>query len=235
MRVVRFIAMVLPIVIAAAGCSKEDEKRVSAPEPPDAAVPEVLEAQWITDPRALGSAVQAAAGNPLVQRAVVEAPHPRLTPMPEYALRAVGSAADGSRVGVTMLPYMVDQDSTHAVFISLLERDGRQLAEFSELIFGRAPTSLETGFSSIMIGNRVGWFRGGSTYLVGSDGSTKLSSGRFNWEKWTKCFMENAPAGCTAGRDIADDIAPGIPSAGVIGCSAGTVIVAIGCAIGFFR
>jgi hypothetical protein len=233
MRVVRCIAIVLPLAIAL-GCSRDDPKQATAPIPPGASAPGVLEAHWITEQSALVGAVRAAEASPLVQRALSEAANPRLTPMPQYAVRAVGRATDGSKAGVTILPYIVDQDQTHAVFVSLLERDGRQLAEFSELILGRAPTSLESGFSPIMIGDRLGYYRDGSTYSADKSGAPRLAPERWNAQKFLKCFSENADKGCAAGSAVGSAIAPEYPAAASAGCGIGVAVVAIGCAVAAF-
>ena len=233
MKVFRCLAIVLPLAIAAAGCSRDEPKPVTAPEPA-AAAPSVQEAHWIDNPEALSGAVRVAQASPLVQRAISDTPIPRLTPMPQYAVRAVGSLSDGSRAGMTILPFIAGHDSTHAVFITLLEHDGHPLAEVGELILGRAPTSLETGFVQIMVGGRVGWFRGGSTYGPGLDGSAKLSSERWRAEKFNRCFLENAGIGCQAGSGFGRAIAPEIPAAASIGCGLGVAAVAVGCAIAAF-
>jgi len=234
MKLVRCVAFVLPVAIAAgAGCSRRESTRVVDPAPGSA--PEILEAHLVTDRTALEGAVRLASGSPVVTRALREAPNPRLNRCYQYALRAEGKMSDGSRVGVTILPHIVDFDSTHAVFVSLLERDGRQVADVSELILGREPTSLEPGFHPIPIGDRVGWIRGDGSYLVGGDGVVRLSPQKRSWQKFVECLMDNAQNGCAAGSGLGGAIAPEVPYVRAVGCAVGVALVAIGCGMSYLR
>jgi hypothetical protein len=235
MKLVRCISSVLSVAIAAtgAGCSHKESTRVM--DPGRASAPEILEAHLVTDRAALQSAVGLATTSPVVTRALREAPNPRLNRFYQYALRAEGKMSDGSRVGVTVLPHIVDFDSTHAVFVTLLERDGRQIADVSELIIGREPTSLEPGFHPIPIGDRVGWIRGDESYLAGIDGTVKLSPQKRSWQKFVECLLDNAQSGCAAGGGLGGAIAPEVPYSRAIGCAIGVALVAIGCGMSYLR
>lgn len=237
MKLVRCFTIIPLLALAATGCDRRGSTRVV--DPPPEAGPVVVEAHWVTDKEALGSAVRLAAASPLVRRAFVTSPHPRLTPMHRFAVRAVGTvddgSADGSAVGVTMLPYMVDDDSTHAAFISLIDGESAQVAEFSELIFGREPTSLETGFREVRIENRIAWVKSGEAILAAADGSIHPSPQRRNWLKFAECFFDRGPGYCKAGSDMAQIVAPGVPQARAVGCAVGTAVAGISCAAEHLR
>lgn len=228
MNVLRCIAIVLLLAMAAAGCGRKESTRVVAPPPSQET--QVVEAHWVFERSALRRAIELAASSPLVRRAVVETPSPRLTPVTGYAVRVEGTVSGGVQVGATILPYIVDGDSTHAVFISLLERDGKQQAEASELILGREPTSLETGFTPMRIGDRIGFIKGGNSYIAGADGRPRLAPEKFKWSKFVSCFLGGAGQGCSTGADIGRTVAPGAPYAAAIGCAVGVALVAAGCA-----
>jgi len=237
MKVLRSIAIVLPIVMIAVGCGRRESTRVIAP-PPSGETPEIVEAHWVMERDALDGAIQLAASSPLVRRAVADAVpgarNPRLSPAFRYAVRAEGAAKGGARIGATILPYIVDGDSTHAVFISLLERDGKQVAEASELILGREPTALEIGFARIRIGDRLGWVKSGSSYASGADGRPRLAPEKFNWVKFLTCFLGGAEDACSIGANIGNIVAPGYPYAAAVGCGVGVALLAVMCAAGSF-
>jgi hypothetical protein len=231
MKLVRCFAIIPLLALAVTGCERSRSTRVVDP-PPDPE-PAVVEAHWVTEKEGLASAVRLAAASPLVRRAFITSPHPRLTAMHRYAIRAVATMEDGAGVGVTILPYMVDEDSTHAALISLIDGKGVQVAEFAELIFGREPTSLEMGFISVRIEDQIAWVKSGHSFLAtadGADGVVQLSPERRNWVKFAQCFFERAPGACSAGADIAGTIAPNVPYARAVGCAAGTAIAAGACA-----
>jgi len=230
MKLFRYAAFAMPLAIAlSAGCSRKESSRVVNPEPTPG--PEVQEAHWVTDRAALSTAIRQAAANPGVVQALREAPNPRLLRVDRYAIRAEGTVNDGSHVQITVLPHIADLDSTHAVFVTLIERDGRQVAEVSELILGRDPTSLETGFVPMQVGDRVGWFRGDEAYLVGSGGVAKLAAQRRVYDKFIQCLLNNANNGCSTGASIGAIIAPEVPYSRAIGCGIGVAVVAIGCGL----
>ncbi len=231
MKVLRCIAIVLPIVMAAAGCGRKESTRVVAPLP-SSQEPQIIEAHWVMERDALEGAIQLAASSPLVRRAVVGAGSVRLTPVFRYAVRAEGTEKGGARIGATILPYILDGDSTHAVFISLLERDGKQVVEAQELILGREPTALETEFSPLRIGDRIGWVKNGSSYSLGVDGLPQLAPEKFNWVKFITCFLGGAEDACNTGASIGQTFAPGYPQAAAIGCGVGVALLAVACAAG---
>jgi hypothetical protein len=225
MKHVRRIAIVLPLVVLALGCERKGG-RVAGPEPPRS--PEVTEARWVWGDE-LGTAIQMAVASPLVSRAIEEAPNPRVTARWDLAVRSVSTMSDGSRVIVTMLPYIVDQDPTHALFISYLEAGGRQLAEPSELILGREPTVLETGFRPVSIGDRIGWLKTGFQYKATASGIIRLSPEKRDWVKFADCFFDRAPQYCSAGAQIASAVAPAAPYASAVGCGVGVAAAAGAC------
>src|SRR5262249_53258948 len=153
---------VVPLALAASGCEQKSAHvaDVAAPRPP-----EVLEAHWVSGPE-LDRDVQDAATMPLVRRAIAENVDPRLTPMWDRAVRAEGRLLDGRKVAVTILPYMVDQDPTHARFISYIDDGMTPYAEPSDLIKGREPTSLETGYAAVDLGGAIGYVKVGAHYKL---------------------------------------------------------------------
>jgi hypothetical protein len=227
MKVVRLVSLALPLVLAASGCDHKQTRvaDVEAPRPP-----EVLEAHWVQGPE-LDRAVQDAAATPLVKRAIAENVDPRLTPMWNRAVRSEGRLLDGRLVSVTILPYMVDQDPTHARFISYIDDGMTPYAEPSDLIAGREPTSLEAGFVPVDLGGRIGYVKVGAPYKLAPGGAILRGDARINWSKFIKCFFDTAPGYCASGAGLAEGIAPGIPAARAIGCGAGMALAAVGCAL----
>ena len=227
MKVVRLVSLALPLAIAASGCEHKSARvaDVEAPRPP-----EVLEAHWVTGPE-LDRAVQEAATMPLVKRAISENVDPRLTPMWDRAVRSEGRLLDGRRVSVTILPYMVDQDPTHARFISYIDDGQTPYAEPSDLIKGREPTALEAGYVPVDLGGVIGYVNVGAHYKLAPSGAILRGDARINWSKFIKCFMDNATGYCATGRAIADEIAPTVPWAGAAGCGVGLALAALGCAV----
>jgi hypothetical protein len=217
--------------MAAAGCGRKESTRAVAPLAP-IQEPQVIEAQWVMDRDALEGAIQVASASSLVRRVIALTPNVRLTRAYRYAIRAEGKLSGGERIGATVLPYVVDDDPTHAVFVSLLNRDGKEQAEASELIFGREPTALETGFRPVHIGDAIGWIKTGSSFVAGADGLPQLSPERFHWSKFIECFLDGAADACATGASIGETIAPGVPRAAAIGCGVGVAIHAVSCAVG---
>jgi hypothetical protein len=229
MKVLRCIAIVLPILMAASGCGRRESSHVVAPQAPSQE-PQVVEAHWVMERDALESAIDLASASPLVQRAVASTPNVRLTRAYRYAVRAEGKLSSSERIGATILPYIVDNDPTHAVFISLIGQDGKERAEASELIYGREPTGLETGFRPVHLGDAIGWVKTGSTFVAGADGLPHLSTEKFKWAKFIECVLDGAGEACLTGARIGERIAPGVPQAGAIGCGVGVAVLALGCA-----
>lgn len=230
MKFVRCFAIVLPIAFAVFGCDRGAPTRVVAPPSPPASV-EVAEAHWVTDKAALDGAVRQAAASPLVARAIRLVPGPRLTPFFQGALRAVGRTSDGAQVGVTILPYMVGDDSTHATFLSYIEGGATQVVDIGELIAGRKPTPSETGFYPTEFLGQLVWVKdGGAPDGAAEAGQPHLSPERFQWSKFSRCLFEGAPNACISGGDAASAIAPEVPRIRVIGCAVGIAGLAIACA-----
>jgi len=227
MNVVRLVSLALPLALAATGCEQKSAHvaDVAAPR-----APEVTEAHWVTGPD-LDRAVQEAAAMPLVKRAIAENVDPRLTPMWNRAVKSEGRLLDGRKVSVTILPYMVDQDPTHARFISYIDDGMAPYAEPSDLIKGREPTSLETGYTPVDLGGVIGYVNVGVHYKLAPSGAILRSDARLKWSKFIKCFMDTAPGYCATGRAIAEEIAPTVPWAGAAGCGVGLALASLGCGI----
>jgi hypothetical protein len=233
-------AAVLPLLVLASACSREGERRVVAPALPDP--PQVTGARWVWEPSALAGAVLSAGKSPLVQRALREAPVGGLRPRHDLAIRAVGTIADGGTVGVTILPYAVDGDPTHAAFVSVADGFGLEAAEFAEMIVGRDPRPDEVGYHSIGWGGQVAWIRSGDPYFpeAGASGSAVWGSAhpsplKRNWTRLFDCAVERMPTGCSAGAEIASGLVPGDPRAAAIGCGVGAAVGAISCVVDFLR
>jgi hypothetical protein len=229
MKSFRLVAAALPLALLALSCARDESHRITAPDVPSRS--SVQEASWVRDPAALAGAVRAVQASPLVQAAITEVPFPDLTPMPQFAVRAVGRMSDGTLTAFTILPFVVGRDSTHALFVTLADYGGRPLVVGGELILGRAPTSLETGFEQLLVLGRVGWYRSGPTY--GPDG-VKRAPERFRPEKFTQCFMQWADKACQAGSAAGQALAPQVPAIAAIGCGLGVAAAAIGCAASAF-
>lgn len=243
MKLARSCVVLLPIALAVLGCERRDSGRVVSPrDPAGTSELSVVDSRWVTDKAALEAEVARASGNPLVQRAISESPHPRLTRYFAYSVRLEGTVSDGSHIGATVLPYMVDQDQTHAVFTTLLERDGdegSQVSEYSELIVGREPTALETGFRKINLGGRIAWIKTSGGYLaagtVGSGGGALNSPARRQWTRFMECWLERAGQGCAIGAEIGRMVAPTFPHAASIGCGIGVLAVGGACALEYLK
>lgn len=227
------LAAVLPLLVFTSACSREGERRVVAPEPP-AEQPQVTGARWVWEPSALAGAVQSAGRNPLVQRALREAPTQGLTPRYDLAVRAVGDAADGGTIGLTILPYAVDGDPTHAAFVSVAQGFGREAAEFAEMIIGREPRADEVGYHTAVWRNQIVWVRSGEAYVPASAGAHPAPLKR-QLTKLFDCAVERMPSGCAAGASIANTVAPGEPHALAIGCGIGAAAGGISCVADFLR
>lgn len=231
MKTVRFVAFVLPLALFALGCERhQGSTRVTDPAP-SVAAPRVLEAHWVWD-KGLTDALQSAAVSPLVRRAIAESPYPGAKPVWDKAVRAEGRVTGDLEVGVTILPYSVENDPTHAFFVSLYERDGEQVAEPAELIVGRRPTVAETGFEPVWQGDRYAYVKTGAPYVVTSSGTIRLSPERRNWQKFFKCFAEKGPEYCATGAALGQQIAPAYAYSGAIGCGVGVGLAALECLFG---
>lgn len=227
------VAAVLPLLVVTSACSRDGERRVTAPAPlPDS--PQVTGARWVWEPAALAGAVQAAGKNPLVQRALSQAPIAGLRPRFDLAVRAVGEVEGAGAVVLTILPYAVNGDPTHAAFVSVAEGYGQEAAEFAEMILGREPNPDETGYHSIAWGNRVAWVRTGDAWLLPGGGANRAPLRR-QWTKLFDCLAERMPSGCAAGSAIASELVPGEPRAAAIGCGIGAAAGGVSCVADFLK
>lgn len=233
--IVAGIAAVLPLITLTSACSRQGERRVVAPERPSDS-PVITGARWVWEPTALASAVQTAGRSPLVLSALRQAAVPvgGLRPRFDLAIRAVGDA-EGNPLSLTILPYAVDGDPTHAAFISVAQGFGIEGAELAEMIVGREPRADELGYHTASWLGRVVWIRTADP-VVGVYG---LPAGRAPMKRtWTKlfdCFVQRMPVGCAAGAAIAEEIVPGEPRAGAIGCGIGAALGGVACVADFIR
>ena len=246
MKIVRLAAATILLGLLALGCAREERSRIAAPGPATATKPgtRVLEARW-SEGTELARAVSMASSNPLVQRAFLESGDPRLHLEPRYAIQATGVTSEGSRVRVTLLPYAREDDPRFAMLTTLIERDGRTLAQVADLIVGREPTSLEPGFEPVATGDGIVWVRGGAEYLVddedtGAAGAAAGAGGaaerrRFNKEAFLRCWGSQAPTLCAAGVQTCSAIAPQFPYCQALGCGAGMAVAAIYCGVRAFE
>lgn len=235
MRVVRFAASILLFSLTLAGCSREEPKRVTAPDPSAGSKegPNGVSARWVEGPD-LARAIPIASAHPLVQRAFTAAADPRLYFLSRSAVQAVGTVPGGEQVRVTILPYGLREEPTFATYITLIERTGRALAIRWDFIEGRAPTPLETGFEPVNLSGRQGWVRQHEGYLLAAGRPPQLASERFNFLVFARCVEEHAPPMCAAGAAVGGTIGgaegPGGAVAGsAIGCGVGAATAVIGC------
>ena len=230
-RVKLSIVVLLPLALLAGACSKREAGRIAAPDPLGAVAPAVAEAHWVWDRDALHAAVNQAAVSPLVQSALSEAPVAGLTPCFDLAVRVAATTGDGSSYFVTFLPYMFGNDSTHAMIVSVIEGLGVRMAEPAEVILGRDPTSLESGFTPYAWGARTIWVKSGASWVVKA-GEIALAPERRRWREFFDCLATRMPAGCAAGAAIGGTIGgPAAPHAAAIGCGVGAAVGAASCAL----
>lgn len=231
MRKIVVALAILPLAFLIGACSKQGERRIVAPEPESPAQGLVADAAWVADRDEVARAASIAAAHPLVGSVLAEHAGDRLAYRPEFALRGQGRMVSGRNVSVTILPYVTGGDETHATFVSLLESGDDAGVSHAEVIWGRDPRPDETGYEAFLFGGVRGWIREDDLRVVTLGRVGSLSPERFNLQKFLTCFNESAGAMCAAGSSLATQIAPGMPSAGAVGCAAGTAAAAIGCAI----
>lgn len=232
MRKIVVALAVLPLAFLIGACTKQGEKRIVAPEPESPAQGLVAEAAWVSDRDEVARAASIAAAHPLVGAVLAEHSGDRLAYRPEFALRGRGRMVSGRTVIVTILPYVTGGDETHATFVSLLESGDDVGVSHAEVIWGRDPRPDETGYEAFLFGGVRGWIREDDLRAATLNRDGSLSPERFNFQKFMTCFNETAGSMCAAGSTLASQIAPGVPSAGAIGCAAGTVAAAAICAMG---
>ena len=230
MKTVRFAVWIVPLAVIASGCERQQGPDRIADPTPAVATPEVVEARWVWD-KDLDTAVRNAAVSPLVNRTLAESPHPAAAPIWSRAVRAEGHVRGGSKVSVTILPFSVRDDPTHALFLSVIQQDGQERVEASELIVGRRPTADETGFEAIPQENEVVYVKNGSGYVTAASGPSGMSPVRIRWARFFQCFMDRAPGYCATGAEIGGIIAPSVPQARAVGCGAGLAVAAGECAL----
>ncbi len=179
----------LGIVIS--GCTKEGERKVTAPAaPPGPDLSEIRDARWITSPDELRGVTAGAAKSPLMQRAIQdEASDPRLGLLKSGVIAAVGTTKNGDQVRVTLLPYQYSDDLDHARYFVLYEVNGRARAETFDLIRNRRPAPGEEGFQRVNSGEHGLWMRAGSTYAQASSGDVHKAPEKFNWARFGTCFV----------------------------------------------
>ena len=232
MKTVRFVAWILPLAVVVLGCERQQTVPDRIVDPaPSASASEVLEGHWVWD-KSLNDALRSAAVSPLVQQVVATSPFPGAKPVWSKAVRAEGRVSGDRTVGFTILPYSVSDDPTHAFFISLYEHEGVEIAEPSELIAGRKPTSAETGFEPVWQGNETIYVKTGVPHAIGASGPYQLSPHRRNWSKFFTCFAERAPQYCSSFGAVGRDMAPSYPYSFAIGCGVGVAVAGLECLFG---
>jgi len=230
MKTVRtWITLLLPLALALGGCAERKQSSIVAPDPPVGDAPAVAGAHWIWDRAALGAAVAQAAASPLAERALSESPATGLDPAFQYAISLVATLEDGREISLTLLPYVFGRDSTHAAFISVAKSADVELAEYAELILGRAPNDQEPGFEPVAWGGTTAWVKTGVAYsAVAAPGHPAAMI-----RKWTKlfdCLAQRMPGGCIAGGAIGGAVSgPGAPAGAAIGCGIGAAAGAAAC------
>lgn len=232
MNATRFVLTSSIVALTIAGCATREERKVLGPPPPpsESAGSEVAEAHWLAQGPEFVRAVRSASANPLVRRALIEAPQPNLRFVPDGAIAAVGLGTDGARYRVTILPYADPSDANRATFLTLMERDEILICQRSELLASATRVSPDSGYVAVTIFGRRLYLREGATYVPASDGSIQRSPERFNRARFMQCFM----AGIAAVGAVSNAICGGLPQypqCGVIANAVGTAAVGIGCGI----
>ena len=234
MNVIRFALAGSVIALTIASCAKHEERKVLNPAPPgEPTSSEVAEAHWIAQGPELARAVQSASANPLVRRALVEAPQPNLDFVADGAIAGVGVGTDGVRYRVTILPYSDPVDPNRATFLTLLARDETLMCQRSELLASATRVSPDSGYAPVTIFGRTLYLREGAPYILASPGSIERSPERFNKVRFITCFV----AGMGLVARISEDICSGLPNyprCMAFSNAVGTAAVAIGCGIWAF-
>ena len=187
----RIFLAVLVLASVAPGCTKQGSQRVTDPVPrAEPGLSEMKEARWITGAEEIREVAARAAKSPIMLRAIQDgASDPRLGLLRNGIVAAVGMAQDGSAVRFTVLPYQYNDDTNHAVYFALLERNGSSRVESFELIRNRRPGPLEQGFEPVNSGEHGLWMRSGPTYVQSATGVVRRAPERFNFAKFGTCFI----------------------------------------------
>jgi hypothetical protein len=228
------------LILFAAGCSRHDSRdRIASPRPRgDTEGSSIVEAHWVTEGDALRSAIRAAAGNPLVERALADLPAlPRVQFVPAGAAHALGTLADGGRIRATILPFGTPRDSTYAVFVTMMEDGSRSAAQATEVILGRIPTAAEPGYELSVIGGRRFWFRSAGSYAPAPGGAIRRAPERTLSKEFIKCFLQNVVPACGMVAEGCRRVAlPEYVGGCVVGgCLAVAAFVGVACAFGFLN
>jgi hypothetical protein len=241
-------AAALLLVVAAGACSRQEEKRITAPIP---AEPVVTGMRWVWEPQSLAAAVSRAGSNPLVQKALANAAVPGMRARHDLAIRAIGAGPDGAPLGFTLLPYAITDDPTRAVFITAAQGIGTEAVEVVEMIAGREPRSNEIGFEPVLFAGKLVYVHTVDSYEPDPpsppDDTPRdpyvpdpypvqrgaESPARRVFAKLFACLAERMPQGCAAGVDIANEIAPNVPRAAAIGCGVGAAVGAGSCVLDY--
>lgn len=228
-------ALVGPVfAFTLAGCAKQGERKVLSPSPAEVTTGlEVAEAHWLGQGPDLARAVQSASANPLVRRALVEAPQPNLRSVSDAAIAAVGLGTDGVSYRVTILPYADPSDPNRATFLTLLARDGVLMCQRSELLASATRVDPDSGYIPVTIFDRTLYLREGAPYVPASVGSAPLSPERFNKVRFMACFLTGLPLVGRISEGLCENL-PMYPQCTAIANSVGTAGLAVGCAIGAF-
>jgi len=231
MKLIRVVLVTSTIAWSTIGCAKREASTVLAPQPlaPSGTV-KVAEAHWISSGPELARAVESAAGNPLAQRALIEAPQPGLRFVSDAAVAAAGLGSDGARYRATILPYADPADPNRATFITLLEQGGAVMCQRSELLISATRVSPDSGYVPITMFGRTLYLRESQPYVPAGGGSVAKAPERFNKAKFFQCFMASL---ATVDR-VADAVCgslPQYPQCVAVVDGVGTAAAAIGCGI----
>ena len=234
MKVVGFALTGSVLALTIASCARHEETKLVNPAPPGGTtLVDVAEAHWIDRGPELLRAVQLASANPLVRRALVEAPQPNLRFRSDATIAAAGLGTDGIRYRATILPYADPDDPNRATFLTLLSRDGFEMCQRSELLASETRVSPDSGYSPITLFDQTFYIREGEPYVPASDGAARLSPERFNKVRFMSCFV----AGMALVGRVSESFCTGMPDyprCVAISTGVGTAAMAVGCGIWAF-
>jgi hypothetical protein len=220
------LAVVLPLAVAVGACSKPGAGpgRIASP----AATVEgtkIVEAHFIRSEPELAAAAAAVARHPLFRTALSSAGAARLSATPQYTVREVATLEGGGSLEFTMLPFIVNGDSSHAFFATLARMNDRERILVSELIAGRDPKWDEVGFTAVSFQGETIWVKDGDSYAVNAGAPVRLAPERFNPMRMLQCMLETAGPMCAMGATIGSTVAPEFPAvSAAVGCAVGTAV-----------
>jgi hypothetical protein len=167
------------------------------------------------------------ARHPLYRRALSSIGAARLSATPQYTVREEAMLEGGGSLEFTMLPFIVNGDSSHAFFATLARMNDREEILVSQLIAGRDPAWDETGFTAVSFQGETIWVKDGEAYAMNAGAPARLAPGRFNPMRMLQCILETAGPMCATGATIGTTIAPEFPAASAaVGCAVGTAVSA---------